>query len=280
MRTYCNSQPWNNDPALVPLPWREVKLPAKLKIGFLWNDGIVTPHPPVRRALDEVARALRNHPDKFEVVDWIPLDHARCDDIAMGLYFEDGCRGIKEVLKKGGEQPRPLTQWIFDNERVKHKTIEEVWEVSFLEPLNMTLSAFLTLFWQLKAQRNDYRQQYNDYWLATGDADGHPVDAIISPVAPGAAYPHEKANYWLYTSQWNLLEYPGSSFPVTTVDGALDVKDEDYVPRNPRDRYNHDLYDPITFTDAPVGLQIITRKFEDEKNLAILEAVEMAMGRT
>jgi amidase len=33
------------------------------------------------------------------------------------------------------------------------------------------------------------------------------------------------------------------------------------------------------YVDAPVGLQIVTRRFEDEKCLDILEAVEKAMGR-
>jgi hypothetical protein len=76
-----------------------------------------------------------------------------------------------------------------------------------------------------------------------------------------------------------LLEYPGVSFPVTTVDPAKDANDCGYVPKNPRDKHNHDQYDPKTYVDAPIGLQIITRKFEDEKCLAILEAVEKAMGR-
>lgn len=131
----------------------------------------------------------------------------------------------------------------------------------------------------MKAERNEYRQQYNDHWLATGDTDGHPVDAIICPAGPGAAFPHGTGTYWLYTSQWNLLEYPGVSFPVTVVDAAKDVRDCNYAPRNPRERYNHEQYDPTVYENAPIGLQIITRKFEDEKCLAILEAVERAMGR-
>ncbi|GKT51991.1 putative amidase [Colletotrichum spaethianum] len=259
MSTYCNAEPWQQDTSLVPLPWREVKLPRKLKIGVMWNDGIVMPHPPVRRALEEVTRALRAHGDQFELVQWIPLNHSRAYEISMGLYFEDGGNAIKKVLEDGGEEPRPLTQWIFDNELVKDKTKEEVWA--------------------LKAERNEYRQQYNDHWLATAAPDGHAVDAILSPVSPGAAPPHGASKYWLYTSQWNLLEYPAVCFPVTTVDPAKDVKDCGYVPKNPRDKYQHDHYDPKTYVDAPIGLQIITRKFEDEKCLAILEAIEMAMGR-
>jgi Asp-tRNA(Asn)/Glu-tRNA(Gln) amidotransferase A subunit family amidase len=132
---------------------------------------------------------------------------------------------------------------------------------------------------QLKAQRNAYRQEYNDHWLLTGAEDGHPVDAIICPVGPGAASPHETSKYWCYTSQWNLLEYPAVSFPVTTVDQALDAKDLGYTPRNDQDKFNYKLYEPGRYEGAPVGLQLVTRKFEDEKCLAILKEVEEAMGR-
>jgi Asp-tRNA(Asn)/Glu-tRNA(Gln) amidotransferase A subunit family amidase len=107
-----------------------MKLPRKLKIGVMWNDGIVTPHPPVRRALEEVVSALDAQGDDFEVVQWTPLDHSRAYEISMGLYFEDGGRAIKNVLEDGGEAPCPLTQWIFDNELVKDRSKEELWAVS------------------------------------------------------------------------------------------------------------------------------------------------------
>jgi amidase len=131
----------------------------------------------------------------------------------------------------------------------------------------------------LKGRRNAYRLKYNELWLSTGAKDNHPVDAILCPAGPGAAPPHGNAKYWNYTSQWNLLEYPGVVFPVTFVDQALDGKDEAYVPKNDKDRFNWELYEPGKYVDAPVGLQIVTRRFEDEKCLDILEAVEKAMGR-
>lgn len=59
----------------------------------------------------------------------------------------------------------------------------------------------------------------------------------------------------------------------------MDTKQLDYIPLNVEDKYNYDLYEPAWYENAPIGLQIVTRKFEDEKCLAILEAVEKAMGR-
>lgn len=137
----------------------------------------------------------------------------------------------------------------------------------------------LTGYTQLKAERNEYRLAYNDYWQATGATDGHPVDAILCPVGPGAAPPHGYAKYWSYSSQWNMLEYPAVVFPVTQVDPTLDQKEVGYVAMNEQDQWNYDLYDPSRYADAPVGLQLVTRRFEDEKCLAILAKIEQAMGR-
>lgn len=83
----------------------------------------------------------------------------------------------------------------------------------------------------------------------------------------------------LNTAHWNLLDYPGVVFPVTTVDADLDVIDTDYTPRNAQDRFVHDMYSPDTFKNAPVSLQIIGRRQEDEKVLAALVEIERAMGR-
>jgi Asp-tRNA(Asn)/Glu-tRNA(Gln) amidotransferase A subunit family amidase len=58
----------------------------------------------------------------------------------------------------------------------------------------------------------------------------------------------------------------------------LDLKDESYVPRNKQDRFHWELYEKDRYVEAPVGLQIVTRRFENEKYLAVLEVMERAMG--
>lgn len=68
-------------------------------------------------------------------------------------------------------------------------------------------------------------------------------------------------------------------FPITSVDPDLDVADADYVPKNAQDAFVHNMYSPQVFADAPVSLQIIGRRQEDEKVLAALVEIERAMGR-
>lgn len=69
------------DQSMPPLGWRDhidflekSDGKRKLKVGVMWDDGIVTPHPPVRRALREMVEKLRAH-DDVEVVDFQPYKH-------------------------------------------------------------------------------------------------------------------------------------------------------------------------------------------------------------
>lgn len=83
----------------------------------------------------------------------------------------------------------------------------------------------------------------------------------------------------LIVAHWNLLDYPGVVFPVTTVDPILDVADTNYTPRNTQDAFVHEMYSPEIFANAPLSLQVIARRQEDEKVLAALIEIERAMGR-
>lgn len=131
METYFSYSPWIKDSSLVPLPWRPVTLPAKLKIAVMWSDDIVTPHPPITRALKEVYDALKRYPDRFELVDWKPTGHDTCWDITQALYYEDGGRSVLKEILDAGETVLPLTEWLLtDGGNVKYRTVEEIWDVS------------------------------------------------------------------------------------------------------------------------------------------------------
>jgi hypothetical protein len=46
--------------ALIPLPWSEYGIPKenKLRVGIMWNDGALNPHPSIVRALNMVKEKL------------------------------------------------------------------------------------------------------------------------------------------------------------------------------------------------------------------------------
>jgi amidase len=63
MKTILLETPWLQDPRVLNLPWREYSYQEiqsrPLVVGLLLDDGVVKVHPPVERALKEVADKLR-----------------------------------------------------------------------------------------------------------------------------------------------------------------------------------------------------------------------------
>ena len=81
MKTILAAKPWLIEPSLVPIPWRDQSpVPEdshgrRLKVGIMWHDEVVTPHPSVTRALSEVVSSLQSRVD-VEVGKWKPYNHA------------------------------------------------------------------------------------------------------------------------------------------------------------------------------------------------------------
>lgn len=55
--------PWEQDPLVSPIPWRKEKCSVppgkKLRIGFVVDDGVVKPQPPIARAIRKVVALLQ-----------------------------------------------------------------------------------------------------------------------------------------------------------------------------------------------------------------------------
>ena len=121
--------------------------------------------------------------------------------------------------------------------------------------------------WQFQKKKRVIRSEYLDYWESTVQISGtgRPVDTIISPAAPYAAPSHGKNKfvscfcrssslsayqkkqnkkvlyrYTTYTVVWNGLNYAAASFPVSTVDPAIDVKKppQEFLSKADKSIYN------------------------------------------
>ncbi|KAI9772592.1 MAG: hypothetical protein M1839_002444 [Geoglossum umbratile] len=260
MQTVLASKPWLSEPALPPFPWNPFQIGPKrpLKIAILWHDNVVMPHPPITRALHALASKLKTIPN-ITVVDWEPHLHDEAWAIISSLYFTDGGAEDAAAIAASGEPWRPLTKWIIkENPCVKRLGMQEFF------------------YWQ--EEREAYRKEYAKVWNGTatarddqtGELEGV-VDVILCPAGPGVAPSHNTAKYWGYTSQWNLLDYPALVFPVCKVDAEVDRAERGYKPMNDVDRDHWKLYDPKKFDGLPVSLQLVGRRFEDEKVVAVLE---------
>jgi amidase len=218
MKTIMDARPWIQEPALVPLPWTPPTISPSplnpLKIGVLWHDDIVHPHPPVTRALKLFAANVASLPN-VQLVEFPAYKHDEAWAITSSLYYTDGGTSDRGVLAQGNEPARPLMEWIMKQPGVKN------------------LSRAKLEYWI--EEREEFRLEYTRHWNGVSssssmDEDGREwqsgVDVVISAVQPGVATAHGTAKYWSYTSLWNLLDYPALVFPTGLfVDKDIEIVD-------------------------------------------------------
>ncbi|KAI1123426.1 amidase signature domain-containing protein [Nemania abortiva] len=251
IRTILQARPWLREPSLVPIPWKaedelEKVRGRKLKVGVIWDDKVVRPHPPIRAALSQFVAELRKN-DEVEIVDWECWKHDLAWEIIAKLYFCDGAAEEKAAIDASGEPLLPMSKWILENPHVRLHTIPTLW--------------------QAHEERQAYRTSYASLW------NERDVDVILCPAGPGVAPKLETARYWGYTSQWNLLNYPAIVFPVGAKVGSTGSTQEehsskeheypeDYKPMSEADQYNYDLWKQHGvegYAGAPVSLQLVGR---------------------
>lgn len=190
------------------------------------------------------------------------------------LYFTDGGDEESLAINASGEPWMPLSRFIItENPQLQHHTM-----ASLMDAHNA---------------RDAYRDAYVALWNSTAasvsvstsepDEDSM-VDCILCPAGPSAAPKLDTARYWGYTAQWNLLDYPAVIFPVAErVDPSKDGEAEYKATGSgsQADEYNARLWSEHGaegYADAPLCLQLVGRRFEDEKLLAALEIVMREAG--
>lgn len=124
---------------------------SKPKIAVLWDNSIVTPTPPVKRALKTVVEKLKAK--GYDIVDWPADGHAEAASLVSKLFVADGGRSVQKILEPVGEPWRP--------EMLAYKNAQD-------------LSVYD--LWQLQKQRTALQKMYLDRWAA---CEG--LDAILGP---------------------------------------------------------------------------------------------------
>lgn len=69
LKSIMQAGTWRYDSTVISLPWSNLKVKERLRIGLVENDGIYTPSPPVRRGLRTAADLIRERSD----IEIIPL---------------------------------------------------------------------------------------------------------------------------------------------------------------------------------------------------------------
>ncbi|KAB2579761.1 putative amidase [Lasiodiplodia theobromae] len=252
MDSWLGTSPWNADPRIFPIPWRkELAAPPQrpLKLAFIFDDGFVKPQPPVARAIREAADKLKAA--GHEVVEWDTKLH------------EEGLRlWVKAIVADGGKSCRDHCT-IIGEPLIEGMVVGQ--EKDFLEIPERQ---------QLSAEKLKYEKAFLAQWNAEG------IDAIVLPVLPWVNYRPKtwvKSNPWLgFTALWNLLNYTALVIPGSRADAALDQPGDEWknhVPRNESDKFNHEQYDIDLVNGMPVGLQLVTGRFGEERAVSIAKVI-------
>ncbi|KAJ5520848.1 hypothetical protein N7463_001301 [Penicillium fimorum] len=264
MESLFASSPWNLDPSAVPIPWRkELATPPvnrKLRLGVVFDDGVVKPQPPVARAMRETVDALRAA--GHEVIEWDTSLHIATTNL-----------WTKGILADGGQHCRSLCQ-IVDEPLIEGMIVGKETDLLAHQEREQFEETKLTL-------QTSFLQQ----WVSSE------IDALLMPVIPWVGYKPKtwvKSKQWLgYTGMWNLLDYAAVTVPVARADRRLDSVGsganeewEGHSIRNESDAFNHMQYDIDLVHGMPICVQIVGGRFGEEKAVAVGKVVDELMNPT
>ncbi|KAA1473079.1 amidase signature enzyme [Dentipellis sp. KUC8613] len=276
-KAIVSMKPWEYDQYCAPIPWRDVNLSEKkVKWGVLWDDGIVTPSPACKRALQQVVAALQA--EGHEIVTINPPSVAEAMKIGSQLmtnayitatshirFWESNDPGVAQALI-----PLRLPRFL----NTLHAWF---WRYIMRDPFYADLIQSWNVkdgqeFYKLIGEREVYRQQWFEYWKSQD------LDFIITVPNALPALKHKGGKLgWKscgYTFLFNVLDYSAGVLPITHVDRALDALSEKLKPRNAIEAGAYAGYDANDMHGLPVGVQVVGRRLEEEKVLEGMKIVE------
>lgn len=219
------------------VPWVNKGLPKgrRLRVGYMEDEGITTPTPPVRRALAETVAKLKAA--GVEIVNINVEDIARRRQEIMDMFSLDGSQEMLDFLAKGGEPQVP-----------------SVAMTKLLEIPGKEMDAFF----KLSGARAEFKEYMHNIFTS------NKIDCMLSAAAPHTALKFDKWISLTYTATWNYLNYPAAIIPTGTV-LETDVKDEG-AKYGEEDENMYSWYTgPEDYKDAPTVVQIITPYHTDER---------------
>ncbi|KAI9440853.1 amidase [Lactarius indigo] len=271
-----------------PIPYRDVKLPEKLRFGYYLNDVVVKGSPACQRAVLETVQALRAA--GHECIEIDSPDSIQALLLFGGLTSADGYETMMSHLGPDKREPalfvvtlgprlpnfvRTAASWVISN---------FVGDTKFASFLTHSYKKTVRLFYTYAKDKTAFEQQTRAaLWSA-------PLDAILAPVQAVPAVPHggcdRLAPLACATLLYNVVDSPVGVVPVTRVDAERDRLSDEWraAPGNGSKLLESAMYGPKGAYDAkameglPVGVQIIGEAWGEEKVLAIMHVVDGALG--
>ncbi|GAA6007776.1 hypothetical protein JCM10207_004870 [Rhodosporidiobolus poonsookiae] len=276
---------------VMPLRYREVELPEKLKFGFFRTDGFCHASPACERAVLETVDALRRQgheciefepPNPLEAMElFVALTSAgRYSTLLAGLQG-DPQESSLWLVTLGSRIPSPVRYalaWLIENVAGDEKLARLLRasrgkSVSELQEWQYKRDTFVS-----KARR--------ELW------EHHAFDAVIC--APQAVPALKHGQTWnlsplsIGTILWNIVDSSVGLVPVTFVDGVVDALSDPWRARqaaSPGAKLFEarvfgpgGIYDAKEMEGLPVGVQIVGRQWDEERVVELMKVVDGALG--
>ncbi|ODV84083.1 hypothetical protein CANARDRAFT_9076 [[Candida] arabinofermentans NRRL YB-2248] len=252
-RILINAQPWIGDPKVVPIEYRksmEVSSLEGLNVGVLRWDGELMPHPPILRAIDELADNMKAKGVDVVSISQPPIKHSLLGQLLLNLYGADNLDEVKRFAKMSGE-PLPSSFKIASEIQDRHATLEEYF-------------AFAGL-------KHKYQQIYDEFWNGTNELtkNGKMLDCYILPgySCTGWTNGDNVVIGNVYTRHLNVLDYSVITIPVSKVKETDVSFEREFVDE--KDKACWEYYDVKKYVGLPVTLQLVCRRYQEEKCISI-----------
>ncbi|ORY92559.1 amidase signature enzyme [Leucosporidium creatinivorum] len=278
---------------LVPLKYREVELPEKLKFGYYLTDGFCRASPACERAVLETVEALRKK--GHECVEFVPHDPIKGLELFAGITSADG---YKTLLSSIGSDPveSSLFLTITGPKIPSFIRLPLVWIIEHLVGDGIFSRALASSrvkssrelqHWQ--HQRDLYADEFRkQVW---GELK---LDAILC--APQATPAQKVGETWdlsplaMGTFLYNIVDTTVGVLPVTFVDAVKDAFSDDWFARGKAGSKIIEkkvyqglggvgaVYDAEAMEGIPVGVQVVGKHWEEEKVVEMMKVVDEALG--
>lgn len=248
MKSVIDARPWDLDAQALAIPWNTtgVEKKNKLRIGLLKEDLKWPAWPPVRRALDTAAKKLADA--GHEVIELDPnkpsLDEGLI--IAYESYALDPTQQAGQFIAASGE---PMT------ESLKRTLVGS--QALLMRGGNAPGSDVF----DLNVRKRDYQRRWNEVFVNLN------IDVVLCLGAQTTAPLHDTFGMVPYTAAWNALEFPAVIVPFMKADETIDT--EDLATQDPEHPYSAEKVH-----GAPLAVQIVARRYHDEKLLEASQAID------
>lgn len=268
-----DAKPWLLDPKVPPIEWRESfwnedntngKKTKKKFAVMRWN-GVAHPAPPVARAVETTVSKLKSQ--GYEIVEWNPpVSSTELTQVAIDVYAADGYKEVVDICK-------------LDNEPL----IPEILSLAggFADAMPEGIQ-HIHEHWEQAKKKYTVQQKVDKYWFEETKkltSDGKPVDGLIAPVFDVPSFKTADVGEFIgeYTAQFNTLDYSVVVVPVLKADKTIDVDDKGQKYANVQENKIAKYYNAEEQHGTPVGIQVVTPRWQEESALLLAEIVDEAL---